>query len=116
MSPMEVHWAFNDTTMLIVGGVEATPQSSQAGFIQGHVGAHLVQRCDIAKTVLKDRFVHNGHALGLGEEEDKRWLPVGHEARVDVGFHSNGFERPLAVEADAIGCYRKLPTHTAQRI
>jgi hypothetical protein len=75
-----------------------------------------VQRCDIAKTVLKDRFVHHGHALGLGEEEDKRRLPVGHETRVDVGLQGNGFERSLAVEADAIGFYRKLPAHAPQRI
>ena len=75
-----------------------------------------MQRCDIAETVLKDRFVHNGHAFGLGEEEDKRRLPVGHKTRVDVGLQGNGGERPLAVEADTIGFYRKLPAHTPQRI
>src|SRR5438309_4785658 len=39
MRSTEAHRAFNDTTVLIVGGVEATHRSPQAGVIQGHVGA-----------------------------------------------------------------------------
>src|SRR5699024_12045229 len=39
-----------------------------------------------AKTAVIDGLVNNGNALGLGERNNQWLLPVGHKARVHIGF------------------------------
>src|SRR6185369_130735 len=65
-------------------------------------GAHLVQRLGVAEPALVDRLVHDRQPVRLGQRHYERLLPVGHEARVDVGLQ--GYRAQLAArvpEADA---------------
>ena len=67
------------------------------------VGAHLDERVGEAEALLVDGLVHDRDALRLGERDDERLLPVGHEAGVHVGLDDDGLERGSGVvEADAV--------------
>ena len=48
------------------------------------------------KPVLVHRLVHDRAALGLGERDDERLLPVGHESGVHIGLDDDGLERAAA--------------------
>ena len=65
--------------------------------------AHLDERVGEAEAVLVHGLVHDRDALGLGERDDERLLPVGHEAGVHVGLDDDGLELAARVEeADAV--------------
>ncbi len=67
------------------------------------VRAHLDQGFRESEAVLVDRLVHDRDALRLGERDDQRLLPVGHESRMHVGLHLHRLEgAPRVVEADAV--------------
>ena len=65
--------------------------------------AHLDERVDEAEALLVHGLVHDRHALRLGEGDDERLLPVGHEAGVHVGLDDDRLQLAARVEeADAV--------------
>ena len=82
---------------------EAARDAAEAFAVDLDVGAHLDERLGEAEAVLVDRLVHDRDALGLGQRDDERLLPVGHEAGVHVGLEDQRRQAPAGVvEPDAV--------------
>ena len=53
-----------------------------------NLGTQTAQCVGVSESIFVDRFMHNAHAVGLGERGDERRLPVGHESGMNIGLKS----------------------------
>src|SRR5690348_8893537 len=85
--------------------------------IETRIGSHAVQFIGIAKAILEDRLVNDGHAASLRQQDGERLLPVGHEAGVDIRFQSDGARRVIrAEEADGVILDAEVQPNTVEGI
>jgi hypothetical protein len=76
--------------MSVVGGAKSATCWSEALGKDLDLGAEAAKRIGVTKAIFVHGFVYDAHAVGLCEGSDERRLPVGHEARMNIGFECKG--------------------------
>src|SRR6478736_2326063 len=100
---LELRGTGDDGGVQEIALAEAARDAAEAFAVHLDVGAHADQGVGEAEAVLVDRFMNDRDALGLGERDDQRLLPVGHKAGVDVRLEDQRAELAArVVEPDAI--------------
>jgi hypothetical protein len=87
---MQFGWANDNCGMPVVGGTKSAACWSEAFGKDLDLGAEAAQRIGVTKAIFVHGFVYDAHAVSLCEGSDERRLPVGHEARMNIGFESKG--------------------------
>src|SRR6476659_4838981 len=100
---LELRRTGDDGGVQEVALAEAARHAAEALAVDLDIGAHADQCIGEAEPVLVHGLVDNRNALGLGQGDDERLLPVRHESGVHVCFEDQGVELAAAVvEADAV--------------
>ena len=107
----------NNRGMLVIALLETAWQRSEAFAIQLNRGTHLHQWLRETETILIHRFVHDRQALRLRQRHHQRLLPVGHEARMHVGFDRDRLQIAARMpETNAVIGDVELTTNLAEHV